>query len=1244
MSLFGGNAAGGSSGGGFGSGFNLNLNTATGGGVDALGKRKSIFDASTSHSNNAQPQQSGGLFGAAPATNTTNTTGGLFGGGASNLNKSASAPFGNFGTTTTTAAAPSLFGTTTPSAPAAGGMFGASTTTSAPPSGGLFGTATSSAAPTGGMFGATNTASAAPTGGMFGSTNTTSAAPSSLFGSTTTTAAPTAGLFGGNNNTTTSFGGSSLFAPVSSQPTQTASFPSLGGSSFFAPIPPANQPTQNASAFGNAQPTQQNGQEAGNVAAGQGQTREGAYFNSLLERQKKKVKVSSDPTYRRAQLPSLNMDLGDLARRAQELGGRGQNAETSDSRAHYLLAGSGVAPGQSTRGFSPKDTDPVAQNYTAVPAHGFETETYIRNLQAKGRDAIMRENMERVYKEVDSYIEQSLGVDFDEQKTRIMRHFGLLKDDDDEPAGNQSAFGKTTARKTANGNEKTRSVFGRSGLNKSIIGNAGSVNGTASFFKGSVSPTKGGALLRGQTARDLRDKERLFIEQVEQFNSARISRTERKAYPIMEKFGQVEASAGGDSPPQLADAYRALREITNEGGNVVDRQYASAYILNARGPEIPEAVSRQILQGARTHLEKSFFNEVESMIEKNPRDAQIGGQPTVINKIRAYIRVRAARRDLAPDGSELQQIGDTGEYCWILIFYLIRAGYIREAHEYVNNDPAFRSTDMRFVSYMSSYATSPDRRLSKALQGMIDGEYQQRAKLAPKGSVDPYRMACYKVVGRCDLESRNLDTIGQGVEDWLWLQFSLARQPARDEDMSGTPYGLEQIQETISEIGGKHFQRGHADASTAYGTFFLMQILSGMFEQAIDYLHIFNPVSAVHFAIALSYYGLLRPVADFSAAANELRKFPNSLPETIANHTKVYRSTTEQYQINFIPLVAYYTAAFRIALPVAAVDYLSLICLNSDLKPHGDEQVRACHEALRELCLETREFARLLGDIRSDGARVPGAIEQRKVLIKIDSKAEFLRSIIVQSAAVADQRGQIADAVLLYHLCDDYDSVVGVLCRALADAVSLDLGETPIALQPLKPRNSTESATMSPRSASSSLSLTQSTTNPIELAKNMAALYNRDESYFGKISHANRETCGGLLRLAAIRGHLEANPPRYMPALQELNELSVLPLEAKGSIPIIRSAASQFGAMPPLLARCIGVSVVWAVKAIGGERERIMRQGSWDAGYGNEGDGVKEQLGSMAKDLMVFAGLVKYKLPGRVYDMLTRAGGDVGGY
>jgi len=74
------------------------------------------------------------------------------------------------------------------------------------------------------------------------------------------------------------------------------------------------------------------------------------------------------------------------------------------------------------------------------------------------------------------------------------------------------------------------------------------------------------------------------------------------------------------------------------------------------------------------------------------------------------------------------------------------------------------------------------------------------------------------------------------------------------------------------------------------------------------------------------------------------------------------------------------------------------------------------------------------------------------------------------------------------------------------------------------------------------------------------------------------------------------------------------------------------------------VSVVWAIIAISGEREVVSRHSSWDAGFGDDRGRMREMLAAMAKDLMVFAGLVKYKLPARVYDMLTRVGGDVGAY
>jgi nuclear pore complex protein Nup93 len=43
-------------------------------------------------------------------------------------------------------------------------------------------------------------------------------------------------------------------------------------------------------------------------------------------------------------------------------------------------------------------------------------------------------------------------------------------------------------------------------------------------------------------------------------------------------------------------------------------------------------------------------------------------------------------------------------------------------------------------------------------------------------------------------------------------------------------------------------------------------------------------------------------------------------------------------------------------------------------------------------------------------------------------------------------------------------------------------------------------------------------------------------------------------------------------------------------------------------------------------------------------NGVADQLLSMAKDLMVFAGMVRYKLPPRVFETLARAGMDAGAY
>ena len=1092
--------------------------------------------------------------------------------------------------------------------------------TSAPSGSSLFGATQGGTAPA---------TTAASSGGIFGSTTATPGTGTggglnfSFNKPATTTAAPSAGLFGATSTT------------------QPAAKPSL----FGLGQPGASTQAPSGSLFGTTQPaavpnlgtsTAQNAPQPDN----QMQNRESVYFNGLLERQKKKVKFDNTDN-QLGQLPSMNMDLGDLARRAQDLGQKTQKLGQStgrDSRAHYLLSGSGVTPGQAYREFQKLDTDAVPAATSTRIDFAEEGSAYLKGMQARGREAMLRESMDRVYQDVDKFIEESLGIDFDEQKKRIMQHFGLMAKDENDSTSSSGNLAQS--RSPAKGKSSRRSIFGRSGLDKSIIGSIDSSAGTSSFF-GSQSTSIPTTLSKNQTVRDLREKERLFMQKVEALNKKRL---DEESYKVLSEFKEVEASVPGDVPKQLVDAYVALGEITKESfpdSRLRERCYAEAH---ARSTNANSSVrlKKQILDGSRNYLEKSFYQELEQLVQKNPRAAQVGGMPTILNKIRGYIRIRSERHDLAPDGADLDQIGDNEDYCWIIVFYLLRSGHVQEAVDYVNGNSAFQSLDRRFVSYLTSFANSPDRRLGRKLQEMINGEYQQRTRVAPKNTVDPYRIACYKIVGRCDLAQRNLESIGQGVEDWIWLQFALGREAEALDDATTDVFGLEQIVETIAEIGSKHFQKGHAESQNSYGTFYLMQILAGMFEQAVDYLHSFNPVSAVHAAIALDYYGLLR-VSDFQTAGNELRKSNSHLSEYITNRFAVTYTTTQQPQINFIPLIAYYTTSFRAALPIQAVDYIALICLNSDLpKPLSEIFTSACHECLRELCLETREFAALLGDIKSDGSRIPGAIEQRAQLIHLPDHAQFLRFITSQAAAVADSRGQTSDAVLLYHLCEDYDNVISVLNRALADAVAVELGDAPLSLQPLRPRSNNASPQTD---ASSSLSLTQTTNSPLELAQNITHLYNRSPTYYRTISVSNRETATILITLLQARALLESSHPDYLAALERINSLAILPLDTKGEVSVVRQMASKFSNLPSLVTRCAGLVILWCVRAIGAERDRLAREGSWEIAtprgdVGNEVSKLRDQLGVMARDLMVFAGLVKYKLPGRVYESLTRVGGD----
>lgn len=90
-------------------------------------------------------------------------------------------------------------------------------------------------------------------------------------------------------------------------------------------------------------------------------------------------------------------------------------------------------------------------------------------------------------------------------------------------------------------------------------------------------------------------------------------------------------------PPALPPVEHAGAHILNTP--IFERKYAKAYL---GGPESRDAAAlrRQIAKGAREALEDQYWDVMERTIQARPMEARLGGDPSVANKVRAFLFVR----------------------------------------------------------------------------------------------------------------------------------------------------------------------------------------------------------------------------------------------------------------------------------------------------------------------------------------------------------------------------------------------------------------------------------------------------------------------------------------------------------------------------------------------------------------------------------------------------------------------------
>ncbi|KAI1105039.1 Nup93/Nic96-domain-containing protein [Jackrogersella minutella] len=960
--------------------------------------------------------------------------------------------------------------------------------------------------------------------------------------------------------------GRSMFGPSMQQSMQQAQQPA-GGLGFG--LSTNNQPPGTSSFLGASQfststlPT-------GNTTG---------YFDSLLSKNKKQDSEQSPLQ----DLPSLQLGLGDLRQRLRKLGPRAD--PVTHDKARFILAASGVEPAAAVRDLNDFDVrigGRVERPAPAPAAADIDVDAYLSNIQKKTTLSMIADGLERSTRDFDNFLEDNINMEWEAQRKRIYEHFGIKTKDDGPVEGQAGTPGREPhagfgrSRRTAKASRSSTpgikaSAFGRSNLQKSVIGTPSKIGAHQSEFT-DVQDTAGspGALNGAASIDDrfLREKQGRLAERIRQLNHARI---ERQPYPILHELAQVAGSSGDRHAQQLVDAYHAAMAIIGENpdaetfagdATAKERQYKDKYLdPNDKSPASID-MRKRILNGANSFLEGKFFQEVESMIAKHPREANLGGRPDVISKIKAFVRLRHSRKNLAPDNVELQQVD--GEFVWAIVFYLLRSGKVAEAADYVKTQSTtFRSIDRTFASYLLEY-----------LQERCNNEYNQRARNAPENSIDPFRMACYKIVGRCDVNNRSLDGLNTEIEDWIWLQFNLARENDKATEVAAD----------IREIGLKHFPKSPGeDDNGAFGMFFFLQILSGMFEQAIMYLYAFSYVDAIHFAIALEYYGLIRP-AD-----------PWTTPDSLLTH-----DTRSRPQLSFGRMLGYYTRDFRAADVASAVDYLTLICLNADLGGEaGRQQAELCHVALRELILESREFSKLIGDIRPDGRRITGLVEERASLIGLREEDDFVKTVTLQAARFADDNGRTTDAVFVVTI----------------------IGEDPMRLMPVKPRTDGNNPEAIPNS---SLSLA-SIDDPIQLATTMMSMYDKDAMFYTKIEDQNRVAC-------LVEGS------QWPEALDKIRSLEILPLDANGDPAKIRHYAAKFSGLSQTVAINVPNLLMWTISCCIQQRERLM-SGQFS---GNEGTRrmMCDNLKQISMDLTTYTSQLRYRFPPHLHEALARASAD----
>lgn len=856
-------------------------------------------------------------------------------------------------------------------------------------------------------------------------------------------------------------------------------------------------------------------------------------------------------------LGTILLGLTEISKRAYEL--RKDLPVDNNTKAHYLLAGSGV---NAENIQSELQSIKFYQNQEPSEIATFESDTVVKYQRGKKEESILatiEDSIHAAAMDFDNQMSKNVSMEWSVRKKEICDLYGLTNNSEED------------------GTDPRQSVA--PGWNKNSLGRAvlGPISGSGEFTDVEFIQPSTQVLAPTIANNSYQSAMLSYTEIIQELNYARQTGSN---YPLCQAFHEVSQEMGSDVRAlQMQDIWKIIFEII--GPDAKEREFATSYLKAAPNSEEALNIRRRIVEGGKRFLEKQFFDLIEAEIAQQPMTA-LGGSPTAFNKIRTALTLRYCDNGkwTHPTMEIVNNIP-----IWALIYHLVRSGCLDEALEFTESShDAFQKLGTSFPIYLKAFVQSPHRVLPRNLLENIRKEFNEQVRFFDEESSDPFKFALYKIIGRCEVSKKTFPGVINTTEDWLWSHLSLIYEDA-DTNSIHEKYTLQNLQAAVTNFGAKYF---NPDRKTP-ALYCQVLMMCGLFEKAVHYAYGFSQVDAVYFSIALTYYGLLRPITNVLQLQSEL----------------LYMNKFEQSELNFARLMGFYTRDFRRSDPIYAVEYLVLISLNKDLK-EGKEHLKMCQEALKELVLETREFSQLLGDIQYDGSRHPGAIERLMDLIGLTNIDDYLQGITKQAALKAEEDGRIADAVLLYQLAQDCDTVINIINKALGDMLSV----TPLG-QPIT------------ASSGGTPPIISTTDNPAQLARHVMDVYNNNPTLLKKVKPANLDTCNTLLKIvnardAFARGDVEQ-------CLLDVDDTKILLLEPTPDVGLVRSRAQQSQTLQHPVVRNIASLLVMVMRCC---YEIYEHNNSMYRATGSTASLQKiQQMHGISRNCMTYAGMIQYRMP-----------------